>query len=82
MGRKPSIFASEVQARDGAIRGALGRLLRAQYDLAEPLPERLAALVKRFQSTDEIHSRNNPHRLPSLHGTGARLGLEEEPASP
>jgi hypothetical protein len=82
MGRKPSVFASEVLAREDAIRSTIGRLLRAQYDLAEPLPERLAGLVKRLEGTDEIRNRHNSTRFPSMHGTGTRLSLEEEPASP
>ena len=82
MGRKPRIFTSEVQAREDAIRSAIGRMLRAQYDLAEPLPERLAGLVKRLESADEIRSRSDSKRFPSLRGTGTRLSLQEEPASP
>jgi hypothetical protein len=82
MGRKPTVFTSEVQAREDAIRSAIGRVLRTQYDLAEPLPERLAGLVKRLESADEIRSRHNSKRLPAMHGAGPRLSLEEEPASP
>jgi hypothetical protein len=49
MRRKPN----EVHARDCVIRAAIGRMLAAQYDLAEPPSERLENLLKRFE-TDEI----------------------------
>jgi hypothetical protein len=48
MRRKPN----EAHARDCAIRAAIGRMLAAQYGLAEPLPERLEKLLKRFEIDD------------------------------
>jgi hypothetical protein len=75
MSRKPGVFTGADQARDAAIRSAIGRTLRAQYDL-EPLPERFAGLVERL--ADE--SRRSM-QLPFAHGVGGR-GPEEEPASP
>jgi hypothetical protein len=47
-GGRASAFSAEFHARDGAIRNAIGRMLRAQYDVAEPLPNQLANLVKRL----------------------------------
>jgi hypothetical protein len=47
---------SETRARDGAIRTAIGRMLAAQYDLAEPLSERLESLLRRFENIDEIRA--------------------------
>ena len=49
---RPRAFSAEFQAHDCAIRNAIGRMLRAQYDVAEPLPKRLANLVKRLDGTD------------------------------
>jgi hypothetical protein len=53
-GGRPSAFSAEIHARDGAIRNAIGRMLRAQYDVAEPVPKQLANLVKRL---DGAHTR-------------------------
>ena len=47
-GGRPSVFSAEIQARDDAIRNAIGRMLRAQYDIAEPLPNSSPNLVKRL----------------------------------
>jgi hypothetical protein len=54
MRRKSSLSANEAHARDCVIRTAIGKMLAAQYDLAEPLSERLANLLRRFEATDEI----------------------------
>jgi hypothetical protein len=56
MSRKPSVFSRAVEARDAAIRSAIGRTLRAQYELSVPLPERLAGLVKRLENVDASRS--------------------------
>jgi hypothetical protein len=72
MARKPGVFSRADQARDAAIRSAIGRTLRAQYDLAETLPERLAGLVRRLENPDESRS--------SMQRAGAWLRAEE-PAS-
>jgi hypothetical protein len=72
MARKPGVFSRADQARDAAIRSAIGRTLRAQYDLVEFLPERLAGLVKRLENLDEGRS--------SLQFAGAWFRTEE-PAS-
>ena len=53
MRRKPGLSPKEAHARDGVVRTAIGRMLAAQYDLAEPLSERLENLLKRFENTDE-----------------------------
>jgi hypothetical protein len=71
MARKPSVSRAD-QARDAAIRSAIGRTLKAQYDLAESLPERLAGLVRRLESSDESHR--------SMQCAGAWLPAKE-PAS-
>ncbi len=52
MGRKPRVSPTETHARDRAVRGAIGRMLCAQYDLAEPLPERLRELLKQLKDAD------------------------------
>jgi hypothetical protein len=54
MRRKPGLSRNEMQARDRLIRTAIGRTLVAQYDLAEPFSEDLAALLRRFEGADEI----------------------------
>jgi len=54
MRRKPGLSRNEILVRDCLIRTAIGRMLVAQHDLAEPLSERLAALLRRFAGTDEI----------------------------
>jgi hypothetical protein len=72
MARKSGVFSRADQARDAAIRSAIGRTLRAQYDLAESLPERLAGLVKRLENPDECRN--------SLQRAGA-WSRAEEPAS-
>jgi hypothetical protein len=54
MRRKPGVSANEAHARDCVIRTAIGRVLAAQYDLEEPLSERLENLLKRCEGADEI----------------------------
>ena len=56
MRRKSALSANEAHARDRVIRTAIGRMLAAQYDLAEPLCERLENLLKRFEGSDEIRA--------------------------
>jgi hypothetical protein len=66
-GGRPSAFSAEIQARDCAIRNAIGRMLRAQYDTAEPLPDKLADLVRRLDGAHAPGRRSAPHtrRAPS-----------------
>jgi hypothetical protein len=45
-----------VDARDHVIRTAIGRMLSAQYDLTEPLPDRLELLLQRFERSEEAGS--------------------------
>ena len=52
MGRKNGAWRREVDARDHVIRTAIGRMLSAQYDLTEPLPDRLEFLLKRFERAE------------------------------
>jgi hypothetical protein len=47
-------------ARDCLIRTAIGRMLAAQYDLSEPLSERLETLLRRFENTDDIGAAETP----------------------
>jgi len=54
MRRKLGVLPQEAHARDCAIRAAIGRMLAAQYDLAEPLTDRLANLLNRLEITHEI----------------------------
>jgi hypothetical protein len=51
MRRKPGLWQNHIYARD-PIHTAIGRVLAAQYDLAEPLPAPLAALLSRLEQTD------------------------------
>jgi hypothetical protein len=85
MHRKPGLSRSEIHARD-LIQTAIGRILAAQYDLAEPLPERLVTLLRCFEETDVIgadetplvgcsSSRNTSRRAPR------RASAKPEPAS-
>ena len=53
MGHKSRVSPTEAHARDRAVRAAIGRMLCAQYELAEPLPERLRELLKQLEDADE-----------------------------
>jgi hypothetical protein len=54
MRRKSALSANGANARDRVIRAAIGKMLAQQYDLAEPLSDRLANLLRRFEAGDEI----------------------------
>jgi|HubBroStandDraft_6_1064221.scaffolds.fasta_scaffold503340_2 hypothetical protein len=54
MRRRSGVSRREIRERDCAIRTAIGRSLSVQYGVAEPLPDRLALLLKRLQNLDEI----------------------------
>lgn len=56
MARRPGASPREVHARDCIIQAAIGRMLSAQYDLAEPLTDRLENLLQRIENSDEISS--------------------------
>ena len=60
-GGRPSAFSAEIQARDCAIRNVIGRMLRAHYGAAEPLPNQLANLVKRLDGAHTGRSSATPH---------------------
>jgi hypothetical protein len=60
MARRPGVSPKDVNARDCIIQTAIGRMLSAQYDLAEPLTDRLENLLKRIENTDEISSGEIP----------------------
>jgi hypothetical protein len=60
MRRKPGLSRNKIQARDSLIGKAIGRMLASQYDLAEPLSERLATLLRRFEETDAIGAVKTP----------------------
>jgi hypothetical protein len=49
MRRKSSASLKEAYARDCVIRTAIGRMLRAHYDLAAPLPARLEQLLRQIE---------------------------------
>ena len=59
MHRKSALSANEANARDRAIGTAIGRMLAAQYDLAEPLSDRLANLLIRFKPATKSGSRSS-----------------------
>jgi len=52
MARQQAASSKEAHARDCIIRAAIGRMLSAQFDLAEPLPDRLESLLKRIENAD------------------------------
>jgi hypothetical protein len=82
MRRKPGLSRSEIQARDCHIRTALGRMLVAQYNLAEPLSERLAALLRRFEEIGAIGADKTPLvQCGSTRSTSSRAGAKPELAS-
>jgi hypothetical protein len=60
MARRPGASHKAVRARDCIIQAAIGRMLSAQYDLAEPLTDRLENLLRRIESPDEISSGEAP----------------------
>jgi hypothetical protein len=82
MRRKPGLSRSEIRARDRLIRTALGRVLAAQYDLAEPPSERLAALLERFEETSDIGADKTALvQCGSTRTTSSRAGAKPELAS-
>jgi hypothetical protein len=48
--RKPQLSLKEARARNRVVRTAIGRILAAQYDLAEPLTERLENLLTKIRT--------------------------------
>jgi hypothetical protein len=54
MRRKSGTSRREFRARDSVIRTAIGRMLSAQYEVTEPLSDRLAQLVKRLENSDQV----------------------------
>jgi hypothetical protein len=50
--RKSISSRREVRASDRAVMNAIGRILAAQFDLAEPLSDRLGYLLKRIKNRD------------------------------
>jgi hypothetical protein len=54
MRRKSGSSQRELYARDCVIRAALGRMLAAQYDVTEPLSDRLEQLMKRLENQDQM----------------------------
>jgi hypothetical protein len=53
MGRKSRVSPTEAHARDRAVRAAIGQMLCAQYELAEPLPVRLQELLRQLENAEE-----------------------------
>jgi hypothetical protein len=54
--RKNSLLLRENVEHAHQVRAAIGRLLREQYNVAQPLPERLADLMKKIEQSSK-----NPH---------------------
>jgi hypothetical protein len=52
--RNSGLSPSELHARDRVIRTAIGQMLAAQYDLAEPLSEGLESVLTRFEYSARI----------------------------
>lgn len=73
MGGRRGAFAGEVRARDSAIACAIGRVLRAQYDLAEPLPAHLADLIMLIDGANERHNCRSSTQPRCSRNPGARL---------
>jgi hypothetical protein len=64
MRRKAVVSPKGAHVRDCAIRAAIGRMLSAQYNLAEPLPEGLKDLLERLDNADEtagVRGQRNSH---------------------
>jgi hypothetical protein len=74
---RPALARNQIQARDGSIRTAIGRMLAAQYDLAEPLSAPLVALLRRLEQTPAIGADGTPRTTgsASLAGAGAKPEL-------
>jgi hypothetical protein len=51
-----SLKEANARARDCAIRAAIGKALSAQYNLAEPLSDRLEQLLKRLDHAHEFNA--------------------------
>jgi len=64
MRRKSGSSQRDVHARDCVIRTAIGRMLLAQYEVTEPLSDRLEQLVKRLENSDQVDA---------VHTRGARI---------
>jgi hypothetical protein len=78
---RPRAFSAEFQAHDYAIRNAIGRMLRAQYDVVEPLPKQLANLVSRLDGADAGGGCSGATNARSAPGAGARSLPKPEPAT-
>jgi hypothetical protein len=71
-----SLKEANARARDCAIRAAIGKTLSAQYNLAEPLPDRLEQLLKRLDggpkfNAIEIQRQQAP--INGADGSGGRI---------
>ena len=68
MRRKPGLTRNEAlsrkqaEVRDCGIRTAIGRMLGAQFDLAQPLSDRLEDLLRRLDGGDEMNALEVPPR--------------------
>jgi hypothetical protein len=80
-GGRPSAFSAELHARDSAIRTVIGRMIRAQYDVAEPLPKQLVNLVKRLDGVDARRHGSGSRQTRSAPGTGVRPIPKREPVT-
>ena len=62
---RPALARNQIQARDGSIRTAIGRMLAAQHDLAEPLSAPLVALLGRLEQTPATGANGTPRTIGS-----------------
>jgi hypothetical protein len=69
--RNSGLSPSDAHARDRVIRTAIGQMLAAQYDLAEPLSEGLESLLTRFENVDEVSAVDIAHTRMQI-GIGSR----------
>jgi hypothetical protein len=51
-----SLKEANARARDSATRTAIGKALSAQYDLAEPLSDRIGQLLKCLEHAGEFNA--------------------------
>jgi hypothetical protein len=75
----PALARNQIQARDGSIRTAIGRMLAAQHDLAEPLSAPLVALLRRLEQSHAIGADGTARTTGSASRAGS--GAKQELAS-
>jgi hypothetical protein len=63
-----SLKEANARARDSAIRTAIGKALSAQYNLAEPLSDRVGQVLKCLEHTDEFNAIEIQHQQVPING--------------